>query len=309
MRTALSIAAVAALLLAGCGDSDDDARETTAPDTTATATAPAEPPEQVVTVPEGDTPPVTVTEPAPAPTAPEEAPGGAGDEEGIHVPARFTLQPGGKLTPESVEVPAFLGTAVVVDNQDSAAHRLEVGDRGASLPAGRTTTLNLPGRAAVDLPVLVEKIAAIPGITDVGLTTNGLLLAPLARALRDAGLERINVSLDTMDPAKFRELTRRTGFEQVIEGSDLKVHRSLRPHLARLLWLFQMGVIFFWIHDHSPAQARTRRVVEASLVVLTRLLSLTAARLPGVGKLVSLAVAVLEELAFWEGAPVGEGEA
>ena len=69
-----------------------------------------------------------------------------------------------------------------------------------------------------DLPLLVEKLAAIPGIDDVGLTTNGILLAPMARALRDAGLRRINISLDTLDPAKFQELTRRPGFEQVIEG-------------------------------------------------------------------------------------------
>jgi cyclic pyranopterin phosphate synthase len=69
-----------------------------------------------------------------------------------------------------------------------------------------------------DLSKLVEKLAAIPGIKDVGLTTNGILLAPMARQLRDAGLERINISLDTMDPAKFERLTRRTGFEQVIEG-------------------------------------------------------------------------------------------
>src|SRR5262249_29863723 len=69
-----------------------------------------------------------------------------------------------------------------------------------------------------DLPVLIEKLASISGIKDVGLTTNGMLLAPVARQLRDAGLERINISLDTMDPAKFERLTRRKGFEQVIEG-------------------------------------------------------------------------------------------
>jgi cyclic pyranopterin phosphate synthase len=69
-----------------------------------------------------------------------------------------------------------------------------------------------------DLPKLVGMIAAVPGIKDVGLTTNGILLAPMARALRDAGLRRINVSLDTLDPARFQELTRRTGLEQVIEG-------------------------------------------------------------------------------------------
>jgi GTP 3',8-cyclase len=69
-----------------------------------------------------------------------------------------------------------------------------------------------------DLPNLVEKLARVPGLRDVGLTTNGILLAPIARALKSAGLKRINVSLDTMDAAKFQELTRRPGFEQVIEG-------------------------------------------------------------------------------------------
>ena len=69
-----------------------------------------------------------------------------------------------------------------------------------------------------DLPKLVETICAIDGIIDVGLTTNGILLAPLAKDLWDAGLRRINVSLDTMSPDKFLALTRRTGFEQVIQG-------------------------------------------------------------------------------------------
>jgi cyclic pyranopterin phosphate synthase len=69
-----------------------------------------------------------------------------------------------------------------------------------------------------DIPGLVSRLASIPGIKDVGLTTNGILLAPLAKELWDAGLRRINISLDTMDPIRFLELTRRTGFEQVIEG-------------------------------------------------------------------------------------------
>ena len=69
-----------------------------------------------------------------------------------------------------------------------------------------------------DLPLLIEKLARIPGVSDLGLSTNGLLLAPLALALRDAGLRRINVSLDTLDPARFQQLTRRPGLERVIEG-------------------------------------------------------------------------------------------
>ena len=124
---------------------------------TATATAPAE---QPVTITEQAPAPApatqTATAPAPTPTAPEEAPGGAGDEEGIQVTARFTLGSGGSLSPNGAQVPAFLRVAVVVDNEDSAAHRLEVGDRGASLPAGRTTTLTLPGRAPTELPILID---------------------------------------------------------------------------------------------------------------------------------------------------------
>ncbi len=69
-----------------------------------------------------------------------------------------------------------------------------------------------------DLVQLVDRLVAVPGIVDVGLTTNGILLAPLARPLRDAGLRRINISLDTLDPDRFRALTRRDGLEQVIEG-------------------------------------------------------------------------------------------
>jgi cyclic pyranopterin phosphate synthase len=69
-----------------------------------------------------------------------------------------------------------------------------------------------------DLPRLVRMLCAVPGIKDVGLTTNGVLLAPQAAALYDAGLRRINVSLDTLDPGRFREITRRGGVEKVVAG-------------------------------------------------------------------------------------------
>ena len=69
-----------------------------------------------------------------------------------------------------------------------------------------------------DLPVLVEKLAAIPEITDLALTTNGILLPELAGPLYEAGLRRINIHLDTLDPAKFQQIVRRPGFEKVLEG-------------------------------------------------------------------------------------------
>ncbi len=71
-----------------------------------------------------------------------------------------------------------------------------------------------------DLHKLVQLLVAIPGITDVGLTTNGLLLKQQAHALREAGLTRLNVSLDTLDAGRFRELTRRDGLDLVLSGLD-----------------------------------------------------------------------------------------
>jgi cyclic pyranopterin phosphate synthase len=68
------------------------------------------------------------------------------------------------------------------------------------------------------LPELVRLVVGIPGIQDVGMTTNGLLLARQARELYAAGLRRLNVSLDTLDPGRFRELTRRDGVEEVVAG-------------------------------------------------------------------------------------------
>lgn len=69
-----------------------------------------------------------------------------------------------------------------------------------------------------DLPHLVRMVADVPGIKDVGLTTNGLLLANQAQALFDAGLRRLNISLDTLDPGRFRAISRRDGLEQVLAG-------------------------------------------------------------------------------------------
>ncbi len=68
------------------------------------------------------------------------------------------------------------------------------------------------------LDKLVKLLVAIPGIIDVGLTTNGLMLADHAAALFDAGLRRLNVSLDTLDEKRFRTLSRRDGLDDVLHG-------------------------------------------------------------------------------------------
>jgi GTP 3',8-cyclase len=73
------------------------------------------------------------------------------------------------------------------------------------------------------LPALVRMLAAKPQLKDLALTTNGVLLAEQAGPLRDAGLHRITVSLDTLDPARFRALTRRDHHAQVLAGISAAV--------------------------------------------------------------------------------------
>ncbi len=71
-----------------------------------------------------------------------------------------------------------------------------------------------------DLPSLIGSIANRPAVRDLALTTNGVLLAGHARALRAAGLHRLTVSLDTLDPVRFREMTRFDSLAPVLEGID-----------------------------------------------------------------------------------------
>jgi cyclic pyranopterin phosphate synthase len=80
-----------------------------------------------------------------------------------------------------------------------------------------------------DLPVLFDLLSRVPGLEDLSLTTNGLRLRPLAKALARAGLRRVNVSLDTLDPARFRTLTGRDGVGLVLEGLEAAREAGLSP--------------------------------------------------------------------------------
>jgi len=71
-----------------------------------------------------------------------------------------------------------------------------------------------------DLPKLVRLIAAKPAIQDLAMTTNGVLLAENAAALKDAGLRRVTVSLDTLNPDRFRALTRFDDLPRVLKGIE-----------------------------------------------------------------------------------------
>jgi len=69
-----------------------------------------------------------------------------------------------------------------------------------------------------DLPVLIRRLAAIPGIRDLALTTNGVQLAELAEPLYAAGLRRLNVHLDTLDRRRFSQISRRDELDKVLAG-------------------------------------------------------------------------------------------
>lgn len=91
------------------------------------------------------------------------------------------------------------------------------------------------------LPALLARLAAIPGIEDLALTTNGSLLAGQARALREAGLKRITVSLDTLDPDLFRLLSGGRGdIAGVLAGIDAAVAAGFAP--VKLNCVVQRGV-------------------------------------------------------------------
>lgn len=76
---------------------------------------------------------------------------------------------------------------------------------------------------------LIRDIRAIPQIEDISLTTNGALLPKLAPQLKDAGLNRVNISLDTLDPTLFGKITRLGRLEQTVAGIDAALAWGFEP--------------------------------------------------------------------------------
>jgi len=125
-----------------------------------------------------------------------------------------------------------------------------------------------------DLPELVRQLAQIPGVEDIALTTNGVLLPKFAQALRDAGLQRLTVSLDSLDAATFRhmsggrgevvevlagiEAAERAGFARiklncvVLRGvndhqvADLAERFRGTPHILRFIEYMDVGTLNHW---------------------------------------------------------------
>jgi len=83
-------------------------------------------------------------------------------------------------------------------------------------------------------------------------------------------------------------------YARALEVSDVKLPRDLAPHVPRLLWMYHMGLIYFWITDQSPRQERTRRLVDATLDLVVQLLK--ASSLPFMGPLRKRALKVLQAI-------------
>lgn len=79
-----------------------------------------------------------------------------------------------------------------------------------------------------DIEEVVSNVS-IPSISDVSMTTNGVKLADKAEVLKDAGLDRINISLDTLDPEVYRDITGSPCLSQVLEGIDSAIEAGLSP--------------------------------------------------------------------------------
>lgn len=110
----------------------------------------------------------------------------------------------------------MLGHADILSFEELAAvarAAAELGVRKVRLTGGEP----LARRGVVDL---VRMVAAVPGVDEVAMTTNATLLAPVAGALREAGLSRLNVSLDTLRPDRYAKITRCGRLEDTLAGLD-----------------------------------------------------------------------------------------
>jgi GTP 3',8-cyclase len=142
-----------------------------------------------------------------------------------------------------------------------------------------------------DLPELVRMLAQIPQVEDLALTTNGVLLPRHAQALKDAGLKRLTVSLDTLDAATFRHLSggrgdvtevlagiaaaEKAGFSRIkincvvmrgindAQTLDLVEHFRNRGHIVRFIEYMDVGTINHWRGDLVVSSAELRNRIQA----------------------------------------------
>jgi cyclic pyranopterin phosphate synthase len=170
-----------------------------------------------------------------------------------------------------------------------------------------------------DLPVLVGMLSAIDGVRDLSLTTNGVLLDRLAGPLVEAGLQRLNVSLDSLNHVRFAEITRRDALDAVLRGLDeaerypelrpIKINcvavkgftetevpaladlARRKPYVVRFIEFMPLDADEAWREDDVLTGAEIRAIIEAEhgpLVELPAKASSTARRFrfaDGIGEL------------------------
>lgn len=100
---------------------------------------------------------------------------------------------------------------------------------------------------------LVRMLAGIPGLEHLAMTTNGTLLAPLAVALRDAGLDSVNVSLDTLNPVRYAALTRGGDMREALAGLRAALDAGLPVKINTVV-----------LHDTTPAEIEGMRAFAAA---------------------------------------------
>jgi cyclic pyranopterin phosphate synthase len=88
-----------------------------------------------------------------------------------------------------------------------------------------------------NLPELARRLSALPGVEDLSLSTNAMLLAENARSLRIAGVQRLNVSLDTLRAERFRQITGNDGLDRVLEGLQAAKAAGFSPIKINMLVL------------------------------------------------------------------------
>ncbi|HOL17639.1 MAG TPA: GTP 3',8-cyclase MoaA [Bacillota bacterium] len=98
-----------------------------------------------------------------------------------------------------------------------------------------------------DLATLVEKIAGVKGIEDLAMTTNGVLLSREAHRLKQAGLKRVNISLDSLDRERYKRITRIGELKHVLEGIEAALREGLAPVKINMVLMKGLN------HDEVPA--------------------------------------------------------
>lgn len=142
---------------------------------------------------------------------------------------------------------------------------------------------------------------AIAATKDLKKRIAGLIDAKFAQFADHRNLltTLLKAGVDPRDPlSPFGEETRGVREENIawyvraLEGSDITIPKDIAPHLPRLLWLYHMGLVYYWIVDTSPGQRKTRRLAEATLDLIVQMLKISS--LPLMGPLRKRALKVLQ---------------